>query len=109
MYRPTLSRVPLKTKDYSAKQFDHNYSTDTDCEEGTGTSRIGRGHWVTDVCYCLSELQVDALKLTRLMSCGVQSVSDFRRLARYILGKTMEFPDLKINTSKYRDFGGSCM
>ena len=41
--------VPLKTKDYSTKQFDRNYSTDTDCEEGTGTSRTGRGHWVTDV------------------------------------------------------------
>ena len=48
MYRLTMSRVPLKTKDYSTKQFDHNYSADTDREEGTGTSQIGRGHWVTD-------------------------------------------------------------
>ena len=28
----------------------------TDCEKETGQSQMGRGHWVTDICYNCSEL-----------------------------------------------------
>ena len=44
----------------------------------------------------------DSWKLTSVTSCGVQAVSSFRchvmRVA--LLVKTMEFPDIKINTGK---------
>ena len=40
------------------------------------------------------------LKLTRLLSCGVQSVSRFRCRLRYIAGKTMNFPDVIINIKR---------
>ena len=40
------------------------------------------------------------LKLTRLLSWGVQSVTVFQHHAHCTVGKTGDFPDLKITTSK---------
>ena len=41
----------------------------TDGEEKTGTFRMGRGHWATDIYY--SQNEPLNLKLLRLLSCGV--------------------------------------
>ena len=40
-------------------------------------------------------MNFDSLKLTRLLSCGVQAVSSFPRHARCIVGETKDSPDLK--------------
>ena len=40
-----------------------------------------------------------SLKLSRLLSCRVQSVSSFRRQLRCNFGKTKAFPDLDITTN----------
>ena len=48
------------------------------------------------------EVNFDSLKLTRLLSCGVQSILSFQHHFHCIVGKTRDFPkpSLKINPSK---------
>ena len=53
---------------------------------------MGRGHWVTDMCYIASNFQPE------LSSGGVQSVSSCMRHACCTVGKTRDFSDLKIST-----------
>ena len=59
---------------------------------------MGRGHWVTDTCG--TRPNFDPLKLTKLLSCGVQSVSSFQCPTRCFVGKTRDFPDIDTNTDK---------
>ena len=77
-------------------------TVNTDGEEETGKSRMERGHLVTDkgVIWSLQSQRTLNLKLTRLLSCGLESVSSFRLHARCIASNTRDFPDLKINTSQ---------
>ena len=46
------------------------------------------------------EVNFDSLKTDKALSCGVQSPSRFRGHARWIDGKKMEFPVLKMNLRK---------
>ena len=65
----------------------------TDGEEETGKSRMGRGYW--DIAGNLNP------KLTRLLWRGVQSRSRFRRYSPCIIGNSRDFPDRKTKTSQH--------
>ena len=67
----------------------------TDGEEVTGKSWMGRGQW-----HLLKSQQTLNLKLTWLLLRGVQSVLSFWCYAHRTVGKTRDFPYLKINTSQ---------
>ena len=72
----------------------------TDSEEGTGKSRIGKG-WLGHRHLLVLKWTFDSLKLARPLSYGVQLASSFRHHARCIVGETMEFPNLKITINKF--------
>ena len=64
-----------------------------------GDRKISNGKGVVgSLTFATIEVNFDQtfeLKMTRLFSCDVQSASIFRRHARWIVGKTTEFPVLK--------------
>ena len=60
---------------------------------------MGRDHQVTERLLQSGEVNFDSLRLTKLLSRGVQSVSIFDVTCFALLVKTKEFPDLKINTN----------
>ena len=73
----------------------------TDGKEGTGKSWMGRGHWISDICCYGSELlTLWKQKLTRLLSCSVQSASSLQCHGHCLIGKTVKYCHLKVNIGK---------
>ena len=74
----------------------------TDGEKETGDTRMGRGHWVSDICYdrsvlwCNFELEADKAVVTR---CPINFEFSMSRTLHCWWNKRL--PDLKINASRY--------
>ena len=94
---PVRTDVLFKTTNYSKKIWIHaprHSILDTDGEEETWKSRMGTGHWVTDIYTIATNFE------SKFLSRPVRSVSSVWHHARCIVGKAKVFPDLKINTSQ---------
>ena len=62
----------------------------TDGEEETGKSQMGKGPWVNDICYNCIDLWLN-FELRPLSRGAVQSVSSFLRHLRCTVGRTRHF------------------
>ena len=101
------SAIPHTSEDHKLfKQIrfmhqDTSQSTQT-TQRGTDIFWMGRDHWVTDICHNQRTLTLWNWKgCCHVVSDGAQSVSSFQCHLYCIVGKTKDFPDLKINANSY--------